>query len=140
VPRIDGPGSAIARIISGSGDRRILQLDFHETKPGVPEEMLPHLFERFCLVIDDEQHTATYRGQKLELTPVEFRLLNTLYGNKGRVFSRDQLMNKLYQDYRVVTDRTVDSHIKNLRRKLDQVSPDHELIRSIYGIGYKFEA
>jgi two-component system, OmpR family, response regulator BaeR len=92
------------------------------------------------LVIDDLQHTATWRGQKLELTPVEFRLLNTLYGNKGHVFSRNQLMNNLYQDYRVVTDRTVDSHIKNLRRKLDQVSPDHEMIRSIYGIGYKFEA
>lgn len=92
------------------------------------------------LVIDDEQHTATYRGQKLELTPVEFRLLHTLYSNKGRVFSRDQLMNNLYQDYRVVTDRTVDSHIKNLRRKLDQVSPNHEMIRSIYGVGYKFEA
>jgi two-component system response regulator BaeR len=92
------------------------------------------------LVIDDEQYIATYRGQKLELTPVEFRLLHTLYSNKGRVFSRDQLMNNLYQDYRVVTDRTVDSHIKNLRRKLDQVSPNHEMIRSIYGVGYKFEA
>jgi two-component system response regulator BaeR len=92
------------------------------------------------LVIDDEQHTATCHGQKLELTPVEFRLLNALYRNKGRVFSRDQLMNNLYQDYRVVTDRTVDSHIKNLRRKLDQVSPDHEMIRSIYGVGYKFDA
>jgi two-component system response regulator BaeR len=91
------------------------------------------------LLIDDEQHIATYRGQKLELTPVEFRLLHTLYSNKGRVFSRDQLMNNLYQDYRVVTDRTVDSHIKNLRRKLDQVSPNHEMIRSIYGVGYKFE-
>jgi two-component system response regulator BaeR len=93
-----------------------------------------------ALVIDDEQHAAAFNGQKLELTPVEFRLLKTLYGNKGRVFSRDQLMNNLYQDYRVVTDRTVDSHIKNLRRKLDQVSPDHEMIRSIYGVGYKFEA
>jgi two-component system response regulator BaeR len=92
------------------------------------------------LVIDDEQHTATFNDHKLELTPVEFRLLKTLYNNKGRVFSRDQLMNNLYNDYRVVTDRTVDSHIKNLRRKLDQVSPDHEMIRSIYGVGYKFDA
>jgi two-component system response regulator BaeR len=91
------------------------------------------------LVIDDEQHAATVNGHKLDLTPVEFRLLKTLHANKGRVFSRDQLMNRLYHDYRVVTDRTVDSHIKNLRRKLDQVSPDHEMIRSIYGLGYKFE-
>lgn len=92
------------------------------------------------LSIDEARHIARYNGHDLELTPVEFRLLKTLHGNKSRVFSRDQLMGNLYDDYRVVTDRTVDSHIKNLRRKLDQVSPDHELIRSIYGIGYKFEA
>ncbi len=49
-------------------------------------------------------------------------------------------MGKAYSDYRVVTDRTVDTHIKNLRRKLDQASPDHELIRSIYGVGYRFDA
>jgi two-component system response regulator BaeR len=91
------------------------------------------------LVVDDERHAATWNGQALDLTPVEFRLLRTLYGNKSRVFSRDQLMNNLYEDYRIVTDRTVDSHIKNLRRKLDQVSPDHEMIRSVYGVGYKFE-
>lgn len=91
------------------------------------------------LSIDEERHVACYNGHELELTPVEFRLLKTLHGHKGRVFSRDQLMANLYDDYRVVTDRTVDSHIKNLRRKLDQVSPEHEFIRSIYGIGYKFE-
>lgn len=91
------------------------------------------------LVIDDAQYQARFKGQPLDLTPVEFRLLKTLCTNKGRVFSRDQLMNSVYQDYRVVTDRTVDSHVKNLRRKLDLVSPEHEMIRSIYGIGYKFE-
>lgn len=91
------------------------------------------------LVIDAERHTATYAGQNLDLTPVEFRLLKTLYDHKRHVFSREQLMNNLYEDYRVVTDRTVDSHIKNLRRKLDAVSSDHELIRSVYGVGYKFE-
>jgi two-component system response regulator BaeR len=91
------------------------------------------------LVIDEEQHLASFNGHNLDLTPVEFRLLKTLHDNKGRVYSRDQLMNNLYHDYRVVTDRTVDSHIKNLRRKLDHVSPEHEMIRSIYGVGYKFE-
>ena len=92
------------------------------------------------LAIDAAGHIATYDGRALELTPVEFRLLKTLHGNPGRVYSRDQLMNNLYEDYRVVTDRTVDSHIKNLRRKLDQVSPAHEMIRSIYGVGYKYDA
>ena len=92
------------------------------------------------LVIDEARHSVSFNGVALDLTPVEFRLLNTLYSAKGRILSRDQLMNKVYDDYRVVTDRTVDTHIKNLRRKLDQVSPQYEMIRSIYGMGYKFEA
>ena len=57
----------------------------------------------------------------------------------GPVFSRELLLNQLYNDHRVVTDRTVDSHIKNLRRKLQQAAPERELIRSIYGVGYKLE-
>lgn len=92
------------------------------------------------LVMDETSHGATLNGQPLDLTPVEFRVLKTLYDHAGQVFSRDQLMSRAYSDYRVVTDRTVDTHIKNLRRKLDQVSPDRELIRSIYGIGYRFDA
>ena len=92
------------------------------------------------LAMDEASHGATLNGQLLDLTPVEFRVLKTLYDHAGQVFSRDQLMSRAYSDYRVVTDRTVDTHIKNLRRKLDQVSPDRELIRSIYGIGYRFDA
>jgi two-component system response regulator BaeR len=91
------------------------------------------------LAIDDAHHRAEYKGQALDLTPVEFRLLKTLAGAPGRVFSRDQLLDNLYTDHRVVTDRTIDRHVKNLRRKLDQVSPEQELIRSIYGVGYKLE-
>ena len=75
----------------------------------------------------------------LELTPVEFRLLKTLAANPGRVFSRDHLLDNLYLDHRVVTDRTIDSHIKNLRRKLEQAAPGQDPIRSIYGVGYKLE-
>ncbi len=91
------------------------------------------------LLIDEAKHEASLNGQALDLTPVEFRLLKTLHDNRGRIFSRDQLMSKVYSDYRVVTDRTVDTHVKNLRRKLDQASPDHELIHSIYGLGYRFD-
>lgn len=91
------------------------------------------------LVIEERAFTASFRGTPLELTPVEFRLLRTLASSPGRVFSRNQLIDTLYTDHRVVTDRTVDSHIKNLRRKLDLASPDQELIRSIYGMGYKFD-
>jgi two-component system response regulator BaeR len=90
------------------------------------------------LSIDEAQFKATLNGQTLDLTPVEFRLLKTLSAAPGRVFSRQQLLNTLYEDHRVVTDRTVDSHVKNLRRKLLQANPGDELIESIYGVGYRF--
>ena len=90
------------------------------------------------LEMDEERFTAHYRGQPLNLTPVEFSLLRALSGQEGRVFTRDQLMNEMYSDYRVVSDRAVDTHIKNLRRKLDDVSDGHEMIESVYGLGYRF--
>lgn len=92
-----------------------------------------------ALVMDEAQFRASLNGWPLDLTPVEFRLLHRLSAAPGRVFSRQQLMNSLYEDHRVVTDRTVDSHVKNLRRKLLQASPDHEPIESIYGVGYRFQ-
>ena len=90
------------------------------------------------LEVDEEKYQATYDGEPLDLTPVEFRLLAMFVGQPGRVFSREQLMNRIYVDDRVVSDRTVDSHIKNLRQKLNAASSD-ELIRSIYGVGYKLD-
>lgn len=92
-----------------------------------------------ALLIDEDRHVAVLNGRELELTPVEFRLLKTLRHRPGQIFSRDQLISHAYPDYRVVTDRTVDTHIKNLRRKLGQAWPDRELILSVYGVGYKFE-
>ncbi|MGE8355392.1 MAG: winged helix-turn-helix domain-containing protein, partial [Microvirgula sp.] len=92
-----------------------------------------------ALFIDDARCEARFLGQPLDLTQAEFRLLKTLASTPGRVFSRDQLLDQLYDDYRVVTDRTVDSHIKNLRRKLEQACPDREAIRSVYGVGYKLD-
>jgi two-component system response regulator BaeR len=91
------------------------------------------------LVLNEETHLAQLDGRELELTPVEFRLLGMLASAPGRVFSRGRLLERLYQDHRVVTDRTVDAHIKNLRRKLEAVRPGEELVRSIYGVGYKLE-
>jgi two-component system, OmpR family, response regulator BaeR len=91
------------------------------------------------LEIRPEHHLATLDGKPLSLTPVEFRLLQALAAAEGKILSRDALLNHLYADHRVVTDRTVDSHIKNLRRKFEAVLPGHDLIRSIYGVGYKLE-
>ena len=76
----------------------------------------------------------------LELTPVEFRLLETLMGSPGRVFSRELMMTNAYPDKRVVSDRTIDSHVKNVRRKLMDANGNTDVIQSVYGIGYKFGA
>ena len=92
-----------------------------------------------ALVPDDERHLAELDGRPLDLTPVEFRLLRALAAAPGRVFARERLLEQLYEDHRVVTDRTVDAHVKNLRRKLEEVRPGEELVRSIYGVGYKLE-
>ncbi|RWR01166.1 transcriptional regulator [[Pantoea] beijingensis] len=92
------------------------------------------------LVIDEGRFQASWRDRLLDLTPAEFRLLKTLAQEPGKVFSREQLLNLLYDDYRVVTDRTIDSHIKNLRRKLEALDSDQPFIRAVYGMGYRWEA
>jgi two-component system response regulator BaeR len=91
------------------------------------------------LELDENRFSAHFQGVTLELTPVEFRLLKTFADQPGRVYSRAQLMDHLYTDQRVVSDRTVDTHVKNLRKKLNAVTPEEEIIRSIYGVGYKLE-
>lgn len=91
------------------------------------------------LVLDEEKYIASLDAVQLDLTPVEFRLLKTLADSPGRVFSRDQLIDRIYNDRRIVTDRTVDTHIKNLRKKLESVRPGEEMLHSVYGIGYKLE-
>lgn len=92
-----------------------------------------------ALSIDEDLHCASVDGVTLNLTPQEYRLLKALAATPGRVFSRDQLLDKLHDDYRPVTDRAVDSHIKNLRRKLEPFFDGRNVIHAIYGVGYKFE-
>jgi len=90
------------------------------------------------LVLDEARYQASLHGVDLELTAVEFKLLSFLAANPGRIYSRDQLMERIYSDHRIVSDRTIDSHIKKLRKKISGQSPDKELIGSVYGVGYKF--
>jgi two-component system, OmpR family, response regulator BaeR len=91
------------------------------------------------LMLDEAGYRASLKGADLQLTAIEFTLLAFLADHPGRIFSRSQLMDSIYPDRRVVTDRTIDSHIKKLRKKIAAVSPEEELIRSVYGVGYKFE-
>jgi len=89
------------------------------------------------LLIDEDGHQASLNGNPLRLSPVEFALLSRLAAQPGRVFSRDQLMSSIYSDYRIVSDRTVDTHVKNLRRKLEETGSGNDLIESVYGVGYR---
>jgi two-component system response regulator BaeR len=89
------------------------------------------------LQIDEDRHQASLNGKLLKLSPVEFALLSRLAAQPGRVFSRDQLMSSIYSDYRIVSDRTVDTHVKNLRRKLAESGSGNDLIESVYGVGYR---
>lgn len=91
------------------------------------------------LQLDEARYRATLDSIELDLTAVEFKLLQFLAANSGRIFNRQQLMDRIYPDERIVSDRTIDSHIKKLRRKIAGVAPGKELIHSVYGVGYKFE-
>ena len=92
-----------------------------------------------AIYIDENTYTAKLDGHLLELTPVEFRLFALFAKTPGKIYSRQQLLDLIYDDHRIVTDRTVDSHIKNLRRKLHAIRPEHDLIKSIYGVVYRYE-
>ena len=86
--------------------------------------------DKFECIVDDV---------KVVLTPVEFRLLGSLMSKPGHVFSRESLMNSCYADARIVSNRTIDSHMKNLRSKIANQLPSEEVIHTIYGLGYKIE-
>lgn len=91
------------------------------------------------IILFPERFFCQVEGQEIELTPVEFRMLQTLISKPGRVHSRDHLMHSSYLDDRIVSDRTIDSHIKNLRKKLSEFFVGNEIIHTIYGVGYKIE-
>jgi two-component system response regulator BaeR len=89
------------------------------------------------LALDDTARSILVGGQALDLTPSEFAILAALARRPGQVFSRAQLLDAARADSLDATDRAIDSHIKNLRRKIDAAAPGLEVIRSIYGLGYR---
>ena len=90
------------------------------------------------LFLDEQCYRATLHGHDLKLTAVEFKLLQLLVEHPGRIYGRQQIMEKIYPDDRFVSDRTVDSHIKKIRQKIEAIGPETALIHSVYGVGYKF--
>ena len=90
------------------------------------------------LSISENDTRACFGERCTELTIVEVRLLLLLRQHPRQIFSRDQIIDGIYDDRRVVSDRTVDSHIKKLRKKLNDINPEHNYIQSIYGAGYRY--
>jgi two-component system response regulator BaeR len=91
------------------------------------------------LKLNEDKYTVLIDEINIDLTAVEFQLLSTLSKEPGRIFSRQQLMDSSYQDHRVVSDRTIDSHIKKIRKRIKEKCPHKDIIQSVYGVGYKLE-
>lgn len=89
--------------------------------------------------IDEAAQRIFLAGRPVALTTSEYRLLHVLVTHPGRIYSRDQLLDLMHGDLRDVTDRVVDSHIRNLRRKLEDLAPGQSYIHAVYGAGYRFE-
>ncbi|MEZ8820159.1 response regulator [Vibrio sp. 10N.222.54.A1] len=85
-----------------------------------------------------DEFEVRFEGALIDLTPQEFKILKLFLENTGRVFSRDDILNRAYSDTADVSDRNIDTHIKNIRKKVGQVSTGESPIRSVYGVGYKF--
>lgn len=89
------------------------------------------------LTLDSDTYQAKIHQQIIELTAIEFNLLKILNNKPGRIYSRSQLIDLVYQDNRIVSERTIDSHIKKLRKKLNAIGTETELVQSVYSVGYK---
>ncbi|MGQ3215544.1 response regulator transcription factor [Shinella sp.] len=107
---------------------------------GAPKtgEVAARSLERGQLVMDQERHTCTWKGEPVTLTVTEFLILHSLAQRPGVVKSRDSLMDAAYDEQVYVDDRTIDSHIKRLRKKFKMVDDDFDMIETLYGVGYRF--
>jgi two-component system, OmpR family, response regulator BaeR len=90
-------------------------------------------------VIEDSSFRISWMGQWLPLTRIEFMMFRTLLARPGRVFSRTQLLVSVHDSQRDISDRAIDTHIKNLRKKVLAVKPAKDCISSVYGLGYRFD-
>ena len=90
-------------------------------------------------MLDPARHLCAWKGERINLTVTEFLILKALAQRPGFVKSRDQLMDVAYDDQVYVDDRTIDSHIKRLRKKFKAVDQSFDVIETLYGVGYRFK-
>jgi two-component system response regulator ChvI len=107
--------------------------------PGGQKESEAKILERGFLKMDPERHACTWKNDQVTLTVTEFLILQALAARPGVVKSRNALMDAAYDDQVYVDDRTIDSHIKRLRKKFKVVDDDFEMIETLYGVGYRFK-
>ncbi|MDZ4736610.1 MAG: response regulator transcription factor [Rhodospirillaceae bacterium] len=108
-------------------------------REGNKDEVSPEAIRRGDLMIDPARHFVSWRTQDIELTVTEFMLLKALAMRPGHVKSRDQLMDAAYGEHIYVDDRTIDSHIKRLRKKFRAVDQEFSHIETLYGVGYRYK-
>ena len=119
--------------------RAILRRVGAKDLPITAKEGDPKILERGNLKMDPERHTSIWKGEQVTLTVTEFLILQCLAQRPGVVRSRNALMDAAYDDQVYVDDRTIDSHIKRLRKKFKLVDDDFEMIETLYGVGYRFK-
>ena len=90
-------------------------------------------------LVEDASFRISWLGQWLPLTRIEFMVFRTLLARPGRVFSRAQLLSSVHESQRDISDRAIDTHVKNLRKKVQAVDPGSDCIASVYGLGYRFD-
>ena len=142
----DGEADRVAALETGADD--------YVTKPFSPREIVarvravlrrsssmrpnpPEAMEPLALTVDESTRRATANGREMELTRVEFDLLACLLSAPGRVFTRGELIDRVWGDGFAITDRTIDSHVKGLRRKVESAGGDVNVIETVRGVGYR---
>ena len=146
--RADGPQCRRRRLYpqallpapaAGAGARGAAPRRRPRAAPPAPGEQKKEALVRGKLALDPQRHECTWDGKPVRLTVTEFLILQALAQRPGFVKSRDSLMDAAYDDQVYVDDRTIDSHIKRLRKKFKVVADDFDAIETLYGVGYRYK-
>ncbi len=119
--------------------RALLRRESLRAQQGAGPEAQKEKIVRGNLVLDDARHVCTWKGTPVSLTVTEYLLLKSLALRPGIVKNRDQLIDMAYGENIYVDDRTIDSHIKRVRKKFRDLDPDFSQIETLYGVGYKYK-